>query len=86
VTLAITSFDGVSPAVIILPATGSAYQKMLVTPTYNKGLLYRYSAVSSGAFQVFLNSFLVYVGAWGRQGPYGKYRLLGGQYGDAAPI
>lgn len=86
VAFAITSFDGTSPQLIVLPATGGAYQKLLITPTANKGMLYRYSAVSAQAFQIFINSFLIYVGQWARQGPYLQYRLLGGQYGDAANI
>lgn len=86
VTLTITSFDGTSPVAITLPPTAGVYQKKLLTPTFNKGTLYRYAAVSGAPFQLWLNDFVIHIGAWARQGPYMQYRLVGGQYGDNANI
>lgn len=86
VSLTITAFDGVSPSVITLPSTGGAYQRILLTPTFNKGQLYGYAAVSSGRFQIYLNDWIVYVRQWGSPGPYTPYRLLGGAFGDNAKI
>lgn len=86
VTLTILSFDGMSPAVLTLPSTGGTEQKLLLTLTPNKGQAYQYTATSTGAFRLFLNDWIVWVGPWGRQGPYVAYRLLGGEIGDKAKI
>jgi hypothetical protein len=86
VMLTITSYDGSSPTVIVLPATGGAYRKAIVNLTPNKGTLYQYSATSWSPFQMFLNDFLVWVGLWGRPGNYVPYRLIGSEAGDGARI
>jgi hypothetical protein len=86
VTLTITSYDGTSPAVITLPATTGIYRKLLVHPTFNKGQLYKYSAISSQPFQIYLNDFIVWLGEWNRQSGYIPYRLLGGTFGDNAKV
>jgi hypothetical protein len=86
VTLAVTSYDGISPAVLTLPATGGVTQKALLTLTLNKGQLYRFSAQSAGNFQLFLEDIIVWCGEWGRGGEYVPYRNLGGSFGDKASI
>jgi hypothetical protein len=86
VTLTITSFDGVSPRVITLPATGGAYQKLLVTLTANKGQTYQWSATSPATFQLFLDDWIAWVGAWGRGGGMVPFQNLGGQFGNKAAI
>jgi hypothetical protein len=86
VTLTLTSFDGISPVPLTLPSTGGVYQKLLLTLTPNKGQLYEYDAVSGAAFRLFLNDWVVWVGQWGRPGPYIAYRNLGGEFGDKAEI
>lgn len=86
VTLTIVSFDGTSPAPLTLPPTGGTYQKLLLTLTPNKGQTYQYGATSSGPFQLWLDDFIIWVGEWGRSGPYIAYRNLGGHFGDHASI
>lgn len=84
--LLVQSYDGQSPDVLNLPPSGGNTQKLLLTLTFNKGQLYRFSATSSGRFQIFLEDFIVWRGEWGRDGAYEPYRLLGGSFGDKAPI
>lgn len=86
VTLTVTSFDGTSPAVITLPTTGGVYQKVVIVFTFNKGLLYQYSATSASPFQIWKNDLEVILGMWGRQSAYINYPLLGGERGDEAAI
>lgn len=86
VTLTITAYDGTSPAAITLPATTGVYRKLLVHPTFNKGQLFKYSAVSSQPFQIYLNDWIVWLGEWNRQSAYLAYRLLGGSFGDNAKV
>jgi hypothetical protein len=86
ITLVITSFDGQSPAPVVLPATGGQYQKLLQVLTANKGQLYFFLATSTAPFQLFLQDFEVLVGNWGRDGAYTNYRSLGGNRGDKATI
>ena len=86
VTLTITAFDGTSPAPIVLPSTGGQYQKVVKILTFNKGLLYQYSAVSPAPFQIWQNDLEVVVGIWGRQSSYVNYPLIGGGRGDNATI
>lgn len=77
VTLQLQAFDGTSSSNITLPSTGGNYQRVLFTPTFNKGMLYRYSANSNNAFQFVLPDWIAYVKPWGSQGSYQPYRLLG---------
>jgi hypothetical protein len=78
VTLTITSYDGQSPAPIILPSTGGAYQKTLFVVSANKGQLFNFLANSQNPFQFFLDDSEVRVGAWGRTSPYIVSRNFGG--------
>jgi hypothetical protein len=86
VTLTITAFDGTSPAVLTLPSTTGAYQKLLLTLTANKGMMYQFSATSPAPFQLWLPDWIVWVGAWGRTSELIPYRNLGGPFGDKAEI
>lgn len=86
VTLQLTSYDGTSPQTITLPSTGGVTQRLLVTFTLNKGTLYKFSATSTRGFQMFLDDWIVYVGAWERQAGYELYRNLGAEFGDKARI
>ena len=86
VTLTVTSFDGQSPGPLTLASTGGVKQKTLLTLTPNKGTLYSYRAISSAPFQLWLGDWVIWVGAWDRQGPYMAYRNIGGEFGDAASI
>lgn len=70
ITLTVTSYDGQSPAPIVIPSSGGAYKKVLFELTANKGQLYKFHAVSAQQFQFFLSDFEVRVGQWGRSGPY----------------
>lgn len=86
VTLTITAFDGVSPNVVTLPSTSGAYQKVVVVLSFNKALLYAYSATSPAPFQIWRSSIEIVLGPWGRQGAYTNYPLLGTDGGDQAAI
>jgi len=70
ITLTITSYDGQSPAPVVIPSSGGAYQKVLFEVTANKGQLYKFHAVSAQTFQFFLSDWEIRVGQWGRSGPY----------------
>jgi len=85
VTLTITSYDGQSPSVITLPSSGGATIRTLVTLTFNKGQLYKFSATSTVPFQLFLNDFIVHVCDWGGEGER-LYNNLGDEFGDKAKI
>ena len=85
VTLTVESFDGQSPQVIELGGTNGVYQRYLRTLTFNKGQLYRFSAVSEAPFQIFYEDFIVWVCEWGRQG-LGVPVRLGAEFGDQMPI
>lgn len=86
VSVIITSQGGQSPTAITLPSTGGQYQKLLVTPTFNKGLLFNYAASSAQPFQFWLNDFEIMVGQWGRAEAYVNVPILGGVRGDRAEI
>lgn len=77
VTLAITSYDGQSPAQITIPSSGGALQKAYFPLTANKGLLYKFVAQSAQPFQLWLDQSEVHVGEWARQGPYATSRSFG---------
>jgi hypothetical protein len=70
ITLTITTYDGQSPAPIIIPSSGGQYQKQLFPLSPNKGMLYQFQASSTQPFQFFLDDWDVFSGGWGRQGPY----------------
>ena len=78
VTLTITAFDGTSPAVITLPNTSGAYQKVEFVPTFNKGLLFTYQGVSTQVWAPILDSCEILVGQWGRSTPCSIFLGLGG--------
>lgn len=86
VSLTITSYDGQTPQTLGLGDTGGATKKQLLTLTFNKGTLYRFSAVSANPFQIFLNDSDAWVADWGRSGPMALARNLGAHFGDAARI
>jgi hypothetical protein len=87
VTLTVSSYDGTSPAVITLPGTGGAMRKQLLTPTLNKGQLYKFSIISPEPdLQVFMNDWIVWVADWGRGEGARAYRNLGRDFGDKARI
>lgn len=77
VTLTISARDGTSPANITLPSTANNYQRVFIRPTFNKGMLFRYSGNSANAFQFVLSDWVVGVKPWNATGPYQEYRLLG---------
>jgi hypothetical protein len=75
VTLNIAAFDGTSSAVMTIPSTGGEVQKILVTPTFNKGQLLSVSASSTQAFWMSVKDTLLWLKQWGSNGPYLTYRL-----------
>ena len=83
--LTITSYDGQSPTQMILEPTGGATIRILLTLTFNKGQLYKFSATSTVPFQLFLNDFIVHVCDWGGEGER-LYNNLGDEFGDKAKI
>ena len=87
VTVTITPYDGQAPAATLtLPSTGGAYQKALFPVPANKGLLYNFAMTSVAQFQVFFDDTEVYVGQWGRAGPYAVPRNWGGRIVEGAAI
>ena len=70
ITLAVTSYDGQSPAALTFPSSGGQYVKILLPLTANKGQLYQFRASSSVPFQIFLSDSEVRLGVWDRTGPY----------------
>jgi hypothetical protein len=86
ITVQVTSYDGQSPPAITLPSTGGAYQKTYFPLGANKGQLYRISMTSAAAFQVFSEDSEVYVGAWGRTGPYLTPSKFGGSFVQPSPV
>lgn len=75
VTLNLTAFDGTSAQVMTIPATGGVTQKILVTPTANKGQLLDFSATSTEPFQLMGKDCLIWVRQWGNAGPWLKFPL-----------
>lgn len=86
VTLTIEVYDGTPPMVITLPATNGVTERLLITTTFNKGQLYRFSATSTGFFQIFENDFMIWVAPWGRLSEMASQNLLGAEFGDKATI
>jgi len=79
VTLTITAYDGISPAVITLPSTGGAYQKVEFVPSFNKGMLFTYDLSSSKPFSMIMEDCEIEVGSWERASAYATFRDLGGR-------
>lgn len=86
VSLTITSYDGQTPQTLGLGSTGGVTKKQLLTLTFNKGTLYRFSAVSAAPFQIFLEDSDAWVADWGRSGTMALARNLGAHFGDSARI
>jgi hypothetical protein len=86
ITLTVTAFDGMSPAVITIPSSGGAYKKQLFTFTANKGLIYNFAATSIAPFQLFLSDSELQAGPWSRQSPYTMFKNFGGRPMDSAVI
>ena len=86
ITLALTTYDGLSPAPITLPSTGGALQKITFQLTPNKGQLYFFSATASAPFSLYLPDWEILVGKWGRVDGYLRYSKLGGEKGDKALV
>jgi hypothetical protein len=85
IQLTISVQDGTAPQVITLPGSGGAPGKFLLTPTFNKGQMYRFSAVSNAPFQMFLEDFIIWIGEWGRTTEAAPFSL-GAEFGDKATI
>ena len=77
--------DGTAPDVIMFPGTGGATAKFFINLTFNKGQLFRFRAIGSGVFQLFMEDFMIWVGEWGRLGSQVPYKL-GAEFGDKARI
>ncbi len=75
VTLNLTAFDGTSSATMTIPSTGGVIQKILVTPTVNKGQLLSFSAASAEPFQIFGGQSLLWIHQWGDTVPWRLYPL-----------
>lgn len=75
VTLNLTTYDGTSAATMTLPSTGGDVQKVLVTPTVNKGQLYSFAATSAAPFQIYDQDSILWVKQWGSSSGYLPYRL-----------
>lgn len=75
VTLNLTAFDGTSSSTMTIPSTGGDVQKILVTPTANKGQLINVSATSTAPFWISIRDTLLWIRQWGSSGPYLSYRL-----------
>jgi hypothetical protein len=88
VIVGIVSYDGQSPAPISLPSTNGNYRKTLFPVSANKGMLFQFIVFSptNSPFQIFLDDSEIYVGAWGRSGPYIMPQKFGGNYVDASPV
>ena len=76
VTLTLTAFDGTAPAPIVLPSTSGAKQKAVVRLSFNKALLYTYTAQSTAQFQLWLEETVARVKPWGSAGPYEDFKAF----------
>ena len=86
VTLQITSYDGQSPAAIILPTSNGIYVKKVFRVSANKGQLYAFSGTSTAPFQFFLEDCEILVGAFNRQDPYAVIKSFLSGPVDGAPL
>jgi hypothetical protein len=75
VTLNLTAFDGTSAQTMTIPATDGETEKILVTPTFNKGQLLSFSATSAEPFQLMTRDCLLWLRQWGSSGPWTLYPL-----------
>ncbi len=75
VTINLTTFDGTSSETMTVPSTGGEIQKILVTPTFNKGQLYLFSATSSAPMQIFGKNSLLWVRQWGSPSQWSLFPL-----------
>ena len=74
-TINLTAFDGTSSETMTVPSTAGNTQKILVTPSFNKGQLMELSATSSAPFQIFTKTSLLWLRQWGSIGPWLLYPL-----------
>ena len=86
ITITPTSYDGQSPAPIVIPSSGGVYKKQLFPFTANKGQLYNFAVTCASKFQIFVDDSELRVGEWGRTGPYLEVRGFGGRAVDDATI
>jgi hypothetical protein len=88
IVLSPISYDGQSAAPITLPSTSGNYRKTLFPVSANKGMLYSFQAFSptNSPFQIFLDDSEIYVGAWGRTGPYAMPQKFAGAIVESSPI
>lgn len=78
--------DGVSTNYNI-PNSGGAFVKTLVPIAAIKALVFEYQFTSSAPFSLWLeDQESIYVGDWGRSGPYRNFHLTGGSMGNRAEI
>lgn len=70
VTITITVYDGTAPAAITLPSTGGIVSKIMIPFTFNKGMLYFFTGVSSQQWTPYLSESDLYAGEWNRLSPY----------------
>jgi hypothetical protein len=86
ITIVCETHDGQDPLPVVLPSTGGNYVKTVFPLSANKGLLYTFQATSAQPFQIFSADSDVYVGAWGRTGPYATPQNFGGEIVQPSPI
>lgn len=87
ITITISTVDGQSPAAVVtLPSSGGVYTKQMFPISANKGQLFIFQASSSAPFQIFEDDIEVFVGQWGRQGPYLVAKSFGGMTDVQSPI
>ena len=88
VILSPVSYDGMSPVPITLPSTNGNYRKTLFPVSANKGQLFQFITFSPNGspFQIFAEDSDIYVGPWGRNGPYQILKKFGGALVAPSPI
>jgi len=86
ITLTVTTFDGQSPQIIVIPSSGGVYKKQLFPFTANKGQLFQFQATSPSPFQIFEDDLEIRTGQWGRIGPYDIRKSFGGMADASSPI
>lgn len=75
-TITVPSDDGIAPAVITLPDSSGALVKTQFNLTYNKSMIFFFTATSTADWQPYLSECEIYVGQWGREEPYSIFRDL----------
>lgn len=70
VTLTITVDDGTAPAPVVMPSTGGLLKKTMFPFTFNKGLIYTISALSTAEWTPYIDETEFYVGPWDRPQEY----------------